>query len=437
MVANATAADSRGGLLEPSTLALVAIECVLVVGSLSFGVFPLLVDGLVRLAHYDVQSAGLSVTAEMLGQSVGAAGALLIVRRVGSRQVVMAALAFIIIGNGLTVGVYSFFRWLLVLRAVAGIGCGLTVVCIGLLATTKQADRNFAIFNTANLVGCALLAAAVPLLFRMLGVGGVFAIIAAATALCLWMIPLIPESYRERTLHRENASSAAIPFAVRMLTCTMTVAYFTSLIMFWSYAGDVGAGHHMGVASVSSAVALASLVGGLGGSVTAILVVKRMPRMFIIVVTAIGGAASTYAAIYVLNPVAFSIVLTGFMFFWLLMYPIQMGLFAQVDTSGRLAMLAWFVQLIACAIGPAVGGFVLRVSSYSVLALVCALGYLLFICATFMLVRVAKRNANAATAGLTYDHQLRDTPFARADDIGMSVRPAEHPRVAPARTPEG
>jgi len=185
-----------------------------------------------------------------------------------------------------------------------------------------------------------------------------------------------------------------------MLTCTMTVAYFVSLTMFWSYAGDVGSGHHMAVAAVSSAVAVASLVGGLGGSITAVLLVKRLPRMFIIVGAAIGGAASTYAAIYVFNPVAFSIILTAFMFFWLLLYPFQMGLFSQVDPSGRLAMLAWFVQLIACAIGPAVGGFVLRVSSYSVLALVCALGYLVFVCAAFVLTPVAKHNMSArATSG--------------------------------------
>jgi predicted MFS family arabinose efflux permease len=392
MVANVNTAVSKDRLPQPSTLALVAIQCVLVAGTLSFGVFPLLVDGLVQLTHYDVQSAGLSVTAEMVGQSIGAAGVLAIVRRVGSRRLVIAALLFIIVGNGLSVGVYSSFRWLLVLRAVAGIGCGLTVVCIGLLAVTKKADRNFAIFNMTTLIGPGLLAIAVPALFRMLGVGGVYAVIAGATALCLWMIPLIPESYQERKLHRENASSAAVPFVLSMLTCTVTVAYFVSATMFWNYAGDVGAGHHMGIATVSSAVAQAWLVGGPVGAITAILVVRRLPRMLIIVVAAIGGAATTYAAIYVFNAVAFSISLSAFQFFWTLLYPIQMGLFSWVDKSGRLAMLAWFVQLIACAIGPAVGGFVLHVSSYSVLAFVCALGYLLFICSAFVLLTVAKQN---------------------------------------------
>ena len=393
MVANGKPTDSQDRLLEPSALALVAIQCVLIAGSLSFGVFPLLVDGFVQLAHFDVQSAGLCITAEMLGQSVGAAGALAIVRRAGSRQIVIAALVLIILGNALTIGVHSSFRWLLALRAVAGIGCGLTVVCIGLLAATKQADRNFAIFNAATVVTGAVLAAAVPTLFRIFGVGGVFAVIAGTTTLCLCMIPVIPRSYRERTPHQGKASPSSVPFVQGTLTCTMTVAYFVSLSMFWSYAGDIGAGHHMGVEVVSSAVAQAWLVGGLGGSAAAILMAKRLPRMVTIIVSAIGGAASTWAAIVVFNAVAFSIILTVFVFFWNVLYPIQMGLFSQVDPTGRLAMLAWFVQLIACAIGPALGGFILHVSSYNTLGFGCALGYLLFICGALLLVPVAKHKS--------------------------------------------
>ncbi len=392
MAANLTPTDSPDELLEPSVLALVAMQSVLVAGSLSFGVFPLLVDGLVRFAHFDAPSAGLSITTEMLGQAVGAAGALALVRRLGSRRVAIAAVLFIIVGNALSVGVYSLFRWLLVVRAVAGIGCGLTVVCIGLLAATRQADRNFAIYNMVNLLACALLAAAVPALLRMFGLGGVFAVIAAATALCLSMIPQITKSSGDRAPRRGSAASAAVPFLLRALTCAMTVAYFVSLTMFWSFAGDVGTGHHLGIATVSSAVAQAWLVGGIGGSLSALLLVKRLPRMLLIVVAALGGAASTYAAIYLFSPVAFSIILIAFVFFWQLLYPIQMGLFSQVDTSGRLAMLAWFVQLIACAIGPAVGGFVLHVSSYSVLAFFCALGYLLFVAAAFGLLPAAKQN---------------------------------------------
>lgn len=391
MAANVTATDSQDRLQEPGALALVAILSVLVAGSLSFGVFPLLVDGFMRLAHFDVQSAGLTVTAEMLGQSVGGASALAIVRRTGSRPVVVAALLFIIVGNGLTVAVYSSFGWLLVIRALAGVGCGLTVVCIGLLGATKQADRNFAIFSMVNLIVCALLAAAVPSLFRILGVSGVFVVIAGATALCLFMIPLIPDAYRESTLHRKNASPSSVRMLERILTCAITVAYFVSLSMFWTYAGDIGAGHHMGLAAVSSAVAQAWLLGGLAGAISAIFVANRPRRTLIIVVSAVGGAAATYAAILVFNAVAFTIILMVFVFFWLLVYPIQMGLFSQVDPSGRLAMLGWFVQLVACAIGPALGGFILRVSSYNLLALACAVGYLLFVCAALVLVPIARR----------------------------------------------
>ena len=142
--------------------------------------------------------------------------------------------------------------------------------------------------------------------------------------------------------------------------------------------------------TVSSAVALASLVGGLGGSITAILVVKRLPPLFIIVVAAIGGAA-THVRGYPTSLTRLHSRSSCWVFTPLLephCIPFKWALFSWADTSGRLAMLAWFVQLIACAIGPAVGGFVLHVSSYSVLALVCALGYLLFVCAALVLVPV-------------------------------------------------
>lgn len=75
-----------GGRLDPSPLALAGIEAVLVVGTLSFGVAPILVDGFVRLAHLEPQSAGLCITAEMAGQAVGAAGVLALMRRLDSRH---------------------------------------------------------------------------------------------------------------------------------------------------------------------------------------------------------------------------------------------------------------------------------------------------------------------------------------------------------------
>lgn len=390
MVANAGATELQDRVQEHGALTLVAIVSVLVAGSLSFGIFPLLVEGFVRLAHFDVQSAGLTVTTEMLGQAFGGAVALAVVERVGSRKVVIAALALIIAGNGLSVGVYRFFGWLLLMRGVSGVGCGLTVVGIGLLGATKQADRNFAISSMANLLCCALLAAGVPDLFRFLGLGGAYAVIAGATVLCLWMVPLIPDTHRDGTVQRQKASPSTVRVQ-RILTCTMTIAYFVSLMMFWTYAGDLGAAHHIGLAAVSSGVARAWLVGGFAGTLSAIVVAKRPRRALIIVVCAAGVAAATYAAIFTFNPVVFSLILMGFVFFWWFLYPIQMGLFSQVEPSGRLAMFAWFVQLVACAIGPAVGGLVLHVSSYKVLAFCCALGYLVFVGAAFALLPAAHR----------------------------------------------
>jgi len=376
------AANLDGMRTEPSVLALLAINSVLIVGMLSFAIFPLLVDGLVRLAHLDGQDAGLTVTAEMVGQTAGAVGVLALQRWIGSRYLCSAALILILGGNVLTMGVIGSLPALLVMRAIAGIGCGAgTAVGIGLFATTNQPDRNFAINNGAAIIVSAALAAAAPFVYRSFGIIGLFAVIGGAAGLCLMMVPFIPESANKATARVAAPVQSNISLGSIALTCIMTAGYFISTSMFWSYAGQIGAWHHLGVTAVSSAVASAWLVGGLLGSVVAIPTAQRVSRTVSVVACAAGGVLVTFAAVIVESPGNFSFVLYAFVFLWLLFYPIQMGIFSAIDATGQLAMLAFPVQLIAFAIGPAWGGLILRSGSYKTFGLCCGLGYLVFICA--------------------------------------------------------
>ena len=382
----------------PSVLALLAINSVLVVGTLSFGIFPLLVDGLVRLAHLDGQEAGLCVTAEMIGQAVGAAGVLALQRRIGSRQLCSAALVLILFGNALTMGVTGSLPALLAMRALAGAGCGLTAVCIGLFATAQQPERNFAIYNAAAIIASAALAAAAPFVYRSFGIIGIFAVIGGAAGLCLMMVPFIPQSANKATVREAEPVPSNVSLGRIALTCIMTTSYFISTSMFWSYAGQIGAWHHLDVTAVSSAVASAWLVGGLLGSIVAIPAARRVSRTVIVVACAAGGALATYASVIVGSPGDFSVVLYGFVFLWLLLFPIQMGIFSEVDASGQLATLAFLLQLIAFAIGPALGGLILRSGSYNTFGLCCGLGYLVFICAALILLPATHKSAQHASA---------------------------------------
>jgi positive regulator of sigma E activity len=85
-------------------------------------------------------------------------------------------------------------------------------------------------------------------------------------------------------------------------------------------------------------------------------------------------------------------------FFWLLSYPIQMGIFAEIDGSGRLAMFAFLVQLIFFAIGPALGGLILKSESYRLFGLACALGYVVYIVGALMLRSATRRQAQKAAS---------------------------------------
>jgi predicted MFS family arabinose efflux permease len=377
----------RGGShrTELSVPALMTVNLVLIVGTLSTGIFPLLVDGLERLVHLGEQEAGLCVTAELLGQAAGAAAVLALQRRISNRYLCIASLSLIAVGNALSMGVIDRLPILLLMRAVAGIGCGLTGICIGLFAQTKHPDRNFAIFTSATVIACALLAAAAPLIYRSFGIIGLFAAIAASAAFCLLLVPFIP-SHSARANAPENAvSHSTASLRTIVLTCVMCGAYFTGTMMFWSYAGQIGAWHHLDVTAVSSNVAAAWLVGGLAGSMLAVPTARHLSRTITVVVCAIGSALTAYGSVVVDSAGGYSAVLYGFVFLWLLSFPIQMGIFSEVDPSGRIAILAFVVQLIAFAMGPFLGGFILRSDSYITFGLCCGLGYLIFIGAAFML----------------------------------------------------
>jgi MFS family permease len=380
------ATNLDGVRTEPGVPALLAINAVLVVAMLSIGIFPVLVDGLVRLAHLNGQDAGLCVTAEMVGQAVGAAGVLVLQRWIGSRRLCIAALLLILFGNGLTMGVIHSLPALLAMRGVAGTGCGIgTAVCIGLFATTRQPDRNFAINNAAAIIAVAALAAAAPFIYGLLGIIGIFAVIGGAAALCLLMVAFIPDSGNRAAAREARPAESRASLRPIVLTCIMTAGYFIGLSMFWSYAGQIGAWHHLDVAAVSSAVASAWLVGGLLGSVAAIPVARRVPRRVSAVAFAAAGAVTTYASVVVGSPGQFTVVLYVFVFLWFLLYPIQMGIFSELDTSGHIAMVAYLVQLIAFSIGPAWGGLILRSDSYKTFGLCCGLGFVVFICAALIL----------------------------------------------------
>jgi MFS family permease len=382
---------------DPSVLPLLAINAVLVVAMLSIGIFPVLVDGLVRLAHLDGQDAGLCVTAEMVGQALGAAGVLALQRWIGSRHLCIAALVLILFGNVLTMGLIHSLPGLLAMRAVAGTGCGMgTAVCIGLFATTKQPDRNFAINNAAAIIAVAALAAAAPFIYGFFGIIGIFAVIGGAAGLCLMMVPFIPDSGNSAAAREAGPSQSNASLRPIALTCIMTAGYFIGLSMFWSYAGQIGAWHHLDVTAVSSAVASAWLVGGLLGSIVAIPIARRVSRRVSAVAFAAAGALTTYASVIVGSPGHFTVVLYVFVFLWFLLYPIQMGIFSELDASGQLAMVAYLVQLIAFAIGPAWGGLILRSGSYKTFGLCCGLGFLVFICAALILLPATNKGAQHA-----------------------------------------
>ncbi|MDB5581477.1 MAG: hypothetical protein JWR80_6653 [Bradyrhizobium sp.] len=385
--------DLQGMRLKTSLMALVTIDAVLVTASLSTGLLPLLVDGFVRVGGLSPQAAGLCITAEMLGQAVGAALVFFLTRRVDSRYLLAATLLLILAGNAITIAPLSF-PFLLTARAIAGIGGGMSGVCMGLLAQTGGAERNIASVNAVTIIICGILGANAPTLYHLIGATGIFAALAGIALLCTLLLPFVPRARPETT---QNTVGKSSPSKI-ILTALLSLSFFAAVIMFWSYAGQIGASHGMSVDVVSTAVSIGWLVGGLCGSAAVILLANRVPHIASVIISACGLSIVTWAALYVTSPTGLAIALAGLVFFWLFMYPVQMGILSQVDPSGRLSILAFFFQLLASALGPAIGGEVLQVSSYTVMVWLCQIAYLAFVFTALPLVHIGTRRSFATEA---------------------------------------
>jgi hypothetical protein len=71
-------------------------------------------------------------------------------------------------------------------------------------------------------------------------------------------------------------------------------------------------------------------------------------------------AAAISAAIAFKSTIAFLVAISAFVLAWFVIYPFFMGVVAQIDKTGRLAVFAVFSQMAGAAAGPALGSVLVR-----------------------------------------------------------------------------
>jgi predicted MFS family arabinose efflux permease len=260
--------------------------------------------------------------------------------------------------NGASLPALGSIETLLALQFVAGFaGVALMSVAFSFISRHAAPDRYFALFIAAQMAAGALATIVVDGMAADGGAAAIFAAFALFAGCSIPLALLVP-----RGAERARPASASTTGVAGLVTSTGALAvlatqviFGTGVMLIWSYAARIGEAHDLPSASVAEALSF-SLLSSIVGALCASAVGRRVR---VDVSLAAGSALMVAAAVLATSsnaPMSFFVAIALFGFGWNFLPPFQLGIAADLDPSGRLAVLNIALVKLGYAFGTASAG---------------------------------------------------------------------------------
>ncbi|WP_186030486.1 MFS transporter [Burkholderia gladioli] len=359
-------AAGRHGVL--GTFALMVAHCA---GMVDLVALPVWVGALIGAYRLDPQRAGLLATLFLAGAVLSS---LFFSRRLNR----LPARAAATIGFGIAalafVGIVSIDRYpvMAVLHAVAGlaVGCGLSFTH-GTIGRSRNPHRLFAIAGLAlgvfaiaflGITPGLIAAHGGPMLFR------VFAgVMAAAAIACALAFPSVRAQRREAFSPDEPRFDRAVWFGMAGVSCmALTQA------MLFSFVQRIGLDHGFGLTAVTTTLIALGLVDLFPAPVAALLETRVPGRRVVLA----GPVVQAALALTITQSVAFgpyAVATSVFAAVMIFTHTFAFGMLARIDTTGRAVAATPAMLMTGAAIGPVLGGTLVKLSGYGSLGIAAVL----------------------------------------------------------------
>jgi predicted MFS family arabinose efflux permease len=337
-------------------------------GMVDLVALPVWVGTLISHYRFDPQQAGLLATLFLAGAVL--ASVLLAPRfhRLSGRMV--ATLGFLASAAGFALAAGSTaFGTLALLHALCGVATGAALsMTHGTIACSARPHRLFAMANAAVGVFAVIFYAVVP---RSLATAGgaalfvVFAVVMAIAALAAFVA---------------FPSPAATPQAERVTT-PLTMAVWGGIVgvacvalvqaMTFSFLERVGSDRGYGAAAVAGVLVALSFVNLLPAPLAALLERRLRARNVLLA----GPVLQAVLAAVIMNATAFAAYAAAASVFAAVMiftHTFAFGLLARLETSGRALAATPAMLMAGAAVGPLLGGTLVKSAGYGSLAVAAA-----------------------------------------------------------------
>lgn len=356
-----------------SPISITAAIFISVVGPSVFIVQPGFVQGLVEYYGFSEQQAGYVAAAEMWGIAITTVLLIFLTSRVNWRHIIYFSLTLMILGNFaslLFTDVVNFS----VARVIVGIGAG-SLISLGftIIGLTSKPDRNFGFMIMWVLIYGALLLAALPTIFHMVGLKGLIIFFALFSAIAFPLVKFLPRSAEERTELNEDSINARLLY--RVLAVASVFIFFSGIGVIWTYLfliGTYGGGTEQ---QVANALMVSQFLGAIGAFVAAKLG-NRYGRINP-VVAGLAGCLFPMAFLYgKMGMVVYVLAVGTFNFAYNMTHPYLYAVLSSIDRSGNIFRYAVAAQMLGLAVGPAIAASVVEPENFAGV-LWCSMGFFL------------------------------------------------------------
>lgn len=346
-------------------------------GMVDLVALPVWVGTLISRYRLDPQQAGLLATLFLLGGVLASVVLAPMVHRLPGR--VVATLGFGLSAAGFwALSMAQGFGTLAALHSFAGVAAGAALsVTHGTIARSANPHRLFAIVGIAlGVFGVVFMAATPPLVARL---GGptlfiVFAAVMAVGALVSLLAFPVADAAPTGAAKRGGAIPAAVWFGIVGIACMGLVQSMT-----FSFLERVGSDRGFGLQAVTAVLVAGGIVNLFPAGLAAVLEKRWAARTVLLVgpvLQALLVATIMTAQAYLPYAVAAALFVAVMIF----THTFAFGLLARLDSSGRAMAATPAMVMIGAAIGPILGGTLVKAFGYGSLSAAALLIAVVAVC---------------------------------------------------------
>ncbi len=325
----------------------------------------LVIGSVITYFGADEAQSGFLVSAELLAMSITALLVAPYLPRIPVRTLAVVGTLLLLLGH---VGaIYSVgFTSLVVWRVVAGLGGGLLLAAVN--AVIAQSPNPAMLFGVATMMACLLTALISPAIAQAIvarGYAGYYQVMLAMTALVLAVLCCFParsgQSAHSRTVIklRNKQEGCWLMLGVVVFGIAM-MAYYAFIERFAVRIGF----DPQSIGYLYTAL----LIGSAAGGGFAAYLGPRLGPIKPLIVCLIAHAVAVALAVLTTISSIFVIAVISQGCLYMLAFPLQLTLAAELDKEGRWAALIGGASFVSFSAGPVVGGWLITQFGYSAIA---------------------------------------------------------------------